>query len=159
MQDGIQVRLGTADDLAELEAREAHPSAQVARRHFERQSDGGYFFATAWRGAEPLGSSVLDCNPAGELCPELKDLWVYPEQRRQGVARALTSFLEQEAAQLGFEAVLLRVDPNNAAAIPMYVGMDYSPTGHHIRTTYEWVDSAGLLHRTEQTDAVYRNPC
>lgn len=154
--DPITVRLCTADDLPVLHAREAHPSARVAQRHLDRQVAGDYFYAVAWRGDEPLGSSVLDCDPARELCPELKNLWVYPEKRRQGAARALTTFLEEQAAALGFVEVFLKVDPENEAAIPMYIGLDYSPTGDHATTTYEWMDAEGALHSTEQRDAIYR---
>ena len=52
--------------------------------------------------------------------------------------------------------VFLRVDPDNAAAIPMYIGLDYTPTGDHVLTTYETVNSAGERSTTEQRDAVYR---
>lgn len=155
-QEIIQVRPCTPADLPALHALEPHPAAHLAQDHCERQARGDYLFVIAWRNGIPLGSSVLDWDPANQWCPELKNLWVYPEHRRQGVARALTSSLEGAAAEHGFQEVFLRVDPNNAAAIPMYVGMDYSPTGHHVMTYYEWVDSAGALHAVEQQDAVYR---
>lgn len=154
--DPITVRLCTAEDVAVLQAREAHPRARIAQRHFDRQSAGSYYYAVAFRGEVPLGSSVLDTRPDGPLCPELKNLWVYPEFRRQGAARALTAFLERQAQQLGFEEVFLRVDPENAAAIPMYIGLDYTPTGDHQHTTYEVVDAFGDVQVTEQVDAVYR---
>jgi ribosomal protein S18 acetylase RimI-like enzyme len=81
---------------------------------------------------------------------------VYPEARRRGAGRALTRFLEARAAELGFVEVFLRVDPDNVAAIPMYIGLDYSPTGDHVVTTYESMDDQGQEVSTEQTDAVYR---
>jgi ribosomal protein S18 acetylase RimI-like enzyme len=152
----IIVRLCTAADLPVLSAREAHPAAMIAQRHFERQATGGYYFAVALRGDEPLGTSVLDCDPANRLCPELKGLWVYPEARRQGAARALTTFLEAQAAAHSYVEVFLRVDPDNEAAIPMYIGLDYTPTGEHTLTSYESVDASGNVLVTEQRDAVYR---
>lgn len=155
-EDPITVRLCTAEDLPALHAREAHPSARTAQKHFDRQATGDYFYAVALRGDAPLGTSVLDCDRTSPLCPELKNLYVYPDLRRQGAARALTTFLEQQAAALGFVEVFLRVNPDNEAAIPMYIGLDYSPTGDHALTTYESVDSAGAVHITEQTDAIYR---
>jgi ribosomal protein S18 acetylase RimI-like enzyme len=153
--DPITVRLVAAEDLPALHALEVHPSARIAEKHFDRQAGGDYYFALALRGQEPLGTSVLDCRP-GPLCPELKNLWVYPQHRRQGAARALTRFLEQQAAALGYVEVFLRVNPDNEAAIPMYIGLDYTPTGDHALTTYESVDAEGRLYSTEQTDAVYR---
>ena len=152
----LAVRLCTEADLPALHAREVHPSARVAQRHFDRQQAGDYLYAVVLADDQVLGTCALDCDPAEPLRPELKSLWVYPEARRRGAGRALTRFLEQRAADLGFVVVFLRVDPDNAAAIPMYIGLDYSPTGDHVVTTYESVDDQGAPVSTEQTDAVYR---
>ena len=156
MTEPIQVRLCTADDLDALGRREPHPNARYAEGHFERQQQGDYFFAIAVRGDVQLGTSVLDCREDNLLQPELKSLWVYPESRRQGAARALTRFLEQQAIDLGFDEIFLRVDPQNAAAIPMYISLDYTPTGDHRLTTYEYVDALGNTHSREEMDAIYR---
>ncbi len=154
--DLITVRLSSADDLDALHAREPHPQARLAQRHFDRQQAGDYFFAVAQRGDTILGYCALDCDRSNHLCPELKSLWVYPEHRRQGAARQLTTFLEDQARELDFVEVFLRVDPENAAAIPMYIGLDYGPTGDHVLTTYETVDATGQRSSFEQRDAVYR---
>lgn len=154
--DPITVRLCTEEDIEALQSREVHPNARIARRHLERQQAGDYYYAVAFRGSVALGTSVLDCREAGPLCPELKNLWVYPESRRQGAARALTTFLERQALDLGYVEVFLRVDPDNEAAIPMYIGLDYSPTGDHELTRYEAMDAEGVIRVTEQMDAVYR---
>ena len=156
MTEPILVRLCTTDDLDALGRREPHPNARYAEGHFERQQQGDYFFALAVRGDVQLGTSVLDCREDNLLQPELKSLWVYPESRRQGAARALTRFLEQQAIDLGFDEIFLRVDPQNAAAIPMYISLDYTPTGDHQLTTYEYVDALGNTHSREEMDAIYR---
>ncbi|MFT4295380.1 MAG: GNAT family N-acetyltransferase [Micropruina sp.] len=156
MTEPILVRLCTASDLPELGRREPHPNARYAEGHFERQQQGDYYFAIAMRGDVQLGSSVLDCRADNLLQPELKSLWVYPESRRQGAARELTRFLEQQAVELGFDEIFLRVDPQNAAAIPMYISLDYTPTGDHKLTTYEYVDGLGNTHSREEMDAIYR---
>lgn len=156
MTEPIVVRLCTADDLDALGRREPHPNARYAVGHFERQQQGDYFFAIAVRDGLQLGTSVLDCRPDNLLQPELKSLWVNPESRRQGAARALTRFLEQQAIELGFEEIFLRVDPQNAAAIPMYISLDYTPTGDHKQTTYHYVDGRGNTHSREELDAIYR---
>ena len=152
----ITVRLCTAEDLPALHAKEPHPAARIAQRHLERQAAGDYLYAVAFRDGDPLGTSVLDCAADNRLCPELKNLWVYPEARRQGAARALTTFLEEQASSLGFVEVFLRVNPDNEAAIPMYIGLDYTPTGDHEMTRYEAVDASGAIQVEEQLDAVYR---
>ncbi|MFT4215716.1 MAG: GNAT family N-acetyltransferase [Micropruina sp.] len=156
MTEPIVVRLCTADDLASLGRREPHPNARYAQGHYERQLEGDYYFAVALRDGIELGTSVLDCRGDNLLQPELKSLWVYPESRRQGAARALTRFLEQQAVELGFDEIFLRVDPQNAAAIPMYISLDYTPTGDHRLTTYEYVDGLGNTHSREEMDAIYR---
>ncbi|MGB7963428.1 MAG: GNAT family N-acetyltransferase [Propionicimonas sp.] len=154
--DQITVRLCTTEDLDALHARETHPTARHAQRHFDRQVAGMGLFAVAQQGDSFVGSCALDCDPENKLCPELLSLWVYPEYRRQGAARKLTTFLEEQAAALGFDEVFLRVNPENEAAIPMYIGLEYSPTGDHQLTAYDIVDADGVHHATEQFDAVYR---
>jgi Acetyltransferases len=151
----IEVRLCTEADLPALQARESNPAANFTRSQFELMLAGGYYFAIAVRGDEPLGTGALDCRPS-RLCPELKNLWVYPAMRRQGAARAITTYLEAQAADHGFLEVFLRVDPDNEAAIPMYIGLEYTPTGDHIETNYDQVDTQGRLEARTQVDAVYR---
>ncbi len=154
--DPITIRLATADDLAVLHSREAHPDAHLALKHYERQQSGDYFFAVAEQAGGLLGFCALDCDPENDLCPEAKSLWVYPEARRLGAGRALTRYLENLARERGFVEIFLRVDPENAAAIPMYIGLDYTPTGDHLLTSYESVDAAGSVEVSERLDAVYR---
>lgn len=156
MTEPILVRLCTADDLASLSRREPHPNARYAESHYLRQQEGGYLFAVAVNGDDHLGTSVLDCRDDNHLQPELKSLWVHPEFRRMGAARQLTRFLEDRALELGFDEIFLRVDPQNEAAIPMYISLDYTPTGDHKLTTYEYVDGLGNTHSREQMDAIYR---
>ena len=156
MTEPILVRLCTEDDIPVMARREPHPNARYAEGHFRRQQEGGYLFAIALDGDDLLGTSVLDCREDNRLQPELKSLWVYPEFRRRGAARALTRFLEGQALDLGFDEIFLRVDPQNVAAIPMYISLDYTPTGDHKLTTYEYVDGLGNTHSREEMDAIYR---
>lgn len=155
MSEPITVRLCDEADIPTLATYEPHASARYAEQHFALQQAGDYYFAVAFRGAEPLGTSVLDCRP-GSLQPELKSLWVYPHARRQGVARELTRYLEEVAIQHDFPEVFLRVDPANEAAIPMYISLDYSPTGNHKKTSYEFVNDQGERQIREGMHAVYR---
>ena len=71
-------------------------------------------------------------------------------------AGGLTRFLEDQAIDLGFDEIFLRVDPQNEAAIPMYISLDYTPTGDHKLTTYNYVDGLGNTHAREEMDAIYR---
>ncbi len=38
----------------------------------------------------------------------------------------------------------------------MYISLDYTPTGDHRLTTYEYVDALGNTHSREEMDAIYR---
>jgi ribosomal protein S18 acetylase RimI-like enzyme len=151
----IEVRLCTQADLPALTARESNPEAHFSQSQFDLMASGDYYYAIALRDDEPLGTGALDCRKS-RLRPELKNLWVYPSMRRQGAARAITTFLEAQATAEGFLEVFLRVDPDNEAAIPMYIGLEYTPTGDHIETAYDHVGPAGELTAYIQVDAVYR---
>ncbi|MBN9104909.1 MAG: GNAT family N-acetyltransferase [Propionibacteriaceae bacterium] len=130
--DSITVRLVEQADVPALHDREPQPEAHLAQAHLDRQTEGGYFFAVAVDGSGvPLGVGALDARP-GRLCPELRGLLVYPEARGHGVATEISRFLESRAAEAGFAEVFLRVDPENETAIPVFIGLDYSPTGDHL---------------------------
>ncbi len=140
------VRLCTAADLPLLQAREVRPGSGFAERNIELAQGGDYFFVGAFNADDVMGYVALDCRPETELAPEMKTLWVYPAYRRQGLGVELTRFIEKIAADQGYTSVQLGVDPANPAAIPMYIGLDYRPTGDH-RIIIE--DS------TEQREAIY----
>lgn len=152
--DPITVRLCVQTDLPLLQTLEPRPADGITQLHLERQAAGDYFFAVALRAGQPLGTCALDCRPS-PLCPELTSLWVHPQYRRQGAAQAMTTFLEQVATDRGFVEVFLRVNPENEAAIPMYIGLDYSPTGDHALALSESPDPEPEPG-TQRTDAVYR---
>jgi GNAT superfamily N-acetyltransferase len=149
--DSITVRLVERTDVAALHAREPQPDAQLAQAHLDRQDAGSYFFALAVDESNtPLGVGAIDCRP-GRLCPELRDLLTYPEARGHGVATRISEFLESLAADAGFSEVFLRVDPENETAIPVFIGLDYTPTGHHLPAL-----SSGAEDQDARLDAVYR---
>ena len=144
----VEVRQCTPADLPLRQAREVRPGSQFAERNLALAEGGDYFFVGAFTSGDVMGYVVLDCRDEAELRPEMKGLWVYPEYRRQGLGVRLTRFIEGIAAEQGFDAVQLSVDPENPAAIPMYIGLDYTPTGDHRAV----VDDEGA----EQHEAIYR---
>lgn len=150
--DSITVRLVEQADLAALHAREPQPDAQLAQSHLDRQNAGSYLFAVAVDASNtPLGVGAIDCRP-GRLCPEMRDLLVYPEARGHGVATRISQYLESLAAEAGFSEVFLRVDPENETAIPVFIGLDYTPTGDHLPA----LGAGSSLPDPERLDAVYR---
>lgn len=56
------------------------------------------------------------------------DLYVFPEHRRHGHARAAMTLLEQEAARRGFSEIGLHVFGQNAAARDLYAQLGYGVT-------------------------------
>lgn len=92
----------------------------LARLH---QGDG--FYLVAWHGSDPLGHLHLALTDP----PELQDVSVRPEYRRRGVATALTTAAEQEAAARGFTSLRLAVSVDNRAAQALYRGLGFRDTG------------------------------
>lgn len=127
----ITVRLATAADLPALADRESDAARGNAAEHVQLAEAGDYFLAMAFLGDEPAGHAALDVREENELRPEVKSLYVYPSARRRGVGAAISRFLEDMAAELGFDEIFLGVTPDNPAAIPLYIGLDYTPTGEH----------------------------
>ena len=127
----IGVRPATAADLDALRANQFRPELGLVDQHFEAQERGSLILAVAFNGDEPVGTAVLDLN-ADSMTPELRNMYVYPAARRLGAGRALSSFMENEARLAGYKAVYLAVDPNNEKAVPLYVSLEYHPTGEHL---------------------------
>lgn len=124
----IDVRPVTKDDIAALSVHDPYPGAAAER--FEATSEDSVFVA-AWRANEPIAWGILDVSDE-ELVPLLTHLWVFPEARRQGVGKFLTNHLQEMARERGFTEIFMLVDPEReASAIPMYLDLEFSPTGDH----------------------------
>ena len=127
----ITVRRVEADDLDQLRLHQSRPELGLVDKHFAAMSEGRLIFAVALDGATALGTALLDFE-SGDLTPELRNMYVYPSARRMGAGRALSSFLERTAREAGYSAVYLAVDPMNEKAVPLYVSLEYHPTGEHL---------------------------
>lgn len=128
----IETRLATAEDLPALEANETTKTKGLSASYLERQSQGDYYVVVGLVDGEIAGRVILDCREdSTQLVPEMKLLWVFPQARRQGLGAAMTQHLEQVARELGYDEVFLGVTPDNPAAIPLYIGLGYTPTGDH----------------------------
>jgi ribosomal protein S18 acetylase RimI-like enzyme len=92
----------------------------LARLH---QGDG--FYLVAWSGNEPLGHVHLAFTDP----PELQDVFVRVEHRRQGVATALLGRAENEARARGFDRVSLGVSVDGVAAQAFYRRCGYIDSG------------------------------
>lgn len=150
---GIVVRPVSKADLPALVALERHPEAHISEGRFAEQTTGNNFYVVAVKDEQPLGTAVLDLRDP-DMLPELRDMYVYPHARRQGVGKALTQYIEKQAQGLGYEEIFLGVDPDNFEAIPLYISLGYEPTGNHrlLESTDDEGDSPTATHH----DAIYR---
>jgi [ribosomal protein S18]-alanine N-acetyltransferase len=90
-----------------------------------RLYQGNGFYLVAWENEEPLGHAYLALTDP----PELQDVQVRPEQRRRGVASAVTSVAEENALSLGFDRLRLEVSEGNTAAQALYRGCGFADIG------------------------------
>ncbi|HPZ48848.1 MAG TPA: GNAT family N-acetyltransferase [Propionibacteriaceae bacterium] len=150
---GIVVRPVIKADLAALIALEQHPDAHISEGRFAEMAKGDNTYFIAVKDDVVLGTAVLDLRDP-DMLPELRDMYVYPHARRQGVGHALTEHIEAEARELGYEEIFLGVDPDNFEAIPLYISLGYEPTGNHrlLESTDDEGDSPTGVHH----DAIYR---
>ncbi|AQP44188.1 GNAT family N-acetyltransferase [Tessaracoccus flavus] len=151
----ISVRPAEAADLDQLRAKQARPELGLVDKHFEAQEDGTLIYAVAFEDGEPLGTAILDLSE-GQMMPELRNMYVYPEARRRGAGRALTTYIEELARQAGHAAVYLAVDPNNAKAVPLYVSLEYYPTGEHLFVEAPEIDQVDDGQQASTHYAIYK---
>lgn len=142
----IVVRRAEEADLPSLREIQARPDLNLVDKHFEDQSAGRLEFAVALDGDQPVGTAVLDL--ASEMAPELRNMYVVPGSRRKGAGRALSRWIEDRARDAGHTAVFLAVDPNNEKAVPLYVSLEYHPTGEH-----QFVEAPDVLQVSEDSEA------
>ena len=80
----------------------------------------------------PAGSS-----PTGPGTAEIKRMWVHPDARGRGYARAVLARLEAEAAAAGLRTLVLNTGPQQPEAIALYLSSGYTPVppfGHYAAT-------------------------
>ncbi|MFP4098359.1 MAG: GNAT family N-acetyltransferase [Alphaproteobacteria bacterium] len=124
-------------------------------RCFERQARGVLDIVLAWRDeaghsgleSEVVGYALLNWHPKytpfkTQDIPEIQDLNVVNEFRRQGIGRSIITFCEQRALRKGHMEMGIGVglDSSFGAAQKLYVQMGYIPDGHGL--TYDRIQVA-----------------
>jgi len=92
----------------------------LARLH---QGDGAYL--VAWDGSRPVGHVHLTAG----VPPEVQDLEVLAERRRQGVATALIAHAEALCRNRGDRSLVVTVSQANDAARQLYERLGFHDTG------------------------------
>ena len=90
-----------------------------------RLNQGDGFYLVAWDADEPVGHLHLALTDP----PELQDVFVRVEHRRNGVATQLTAAAEQEAVTRGWRTMRLTVSVDNTAAQALYRVCGYRDAG------------------------------
>ncbi len=150
----ILVRIATEDDLSIIRQHLGQTDPRLVDEHFRLQREGLMFFAVAFDDGELLGTALLDLN--SEMGPELRNMFVAPSARRRGAGRALSQWVEQKAREAGHTAVFLAVDPNNEKAVPLYVSLEYHPTGEHLFVPAPEVEQVPDPSRASSHYAIYK---
>lgn len=142
----IVVRRAEEADLPALREIQARPDLNLVDKHFEAQAAGLLEFAVALDGDQPIGSALLDLD--SEMTPELRNMYVIPGARRKGAGRELSRWIEDRAREAGHTAVFLAVDPNNEKAVPLYISLEYHPTGEH-----QFVETPDIAQVADDSEA------
>jgi GNAT superfamily N-acetyltransferase len=83
-------------------------------------------YLVAWDGREPVGHTHIAWTGTHLAIPEIQDVFVLPERRRQGIASQLTQAAEAEARKRGWHSVSLSVSQEgNEVARRLYAKLGY----------------------------------
>jgi GNAT superfamily N-acetyltransferase len=114
----IDVRELTPDEVEQVDAR-----LPLSRLDFLQT------YLVAWIGDEPVGHAHVAWAGTETGVPEVQDVFVAEERRRQGVARALMAAAERLAADRGHERLSVGYGIANDAARRLYAGLGYRDAG------------------------------
>lgn len=120
---------------AELSSRYPEDGATHFRLDADEVAEGQGAFLVASRAEKLVGCGAVRRLEA--QTGEIKRMYVSPEERGNGVGRALLAALEAEARALGIARLLLETGVRNPEAIALYERAGFS----HIAPFGEYVDS------------------
>ena len=100
--------------------------------------DGAQTYIVAWDCGDPVGHAHVAWTGTKVGVPEVQDLFVRPERRREGIATELTRAAERLAVGRGYERLSLGFGVDNVAARRLYGKLGYRDAGlppeRHLRT-------------------------
>ncbi|HEY8963283.1 MAG TPA: GNAT family N-acetyltransferase [Alphaproteobacteria bacterium] len=148
---GVEKKTPIISVLAENQAREALDFLKISGRSYGPEdieklmsgfTSGMWRFVTASVDGHIVGCFYLNRTPKYRVyqalkVPELQDLRVLPDSRRQGIGRTLVEYGEAIARDLGAPGLGMSVglSPDYGAAQRLYADMGYLPDGNGI--TYD----------------------
>jgi putative acetyltransferase len=111
---------------AELRARYPEDGVNYFRLDPDEVRSGRGAYLVAFDGAMPVGCGAVRVIEPGVA--EIKRMYVVPDVRGRGVARALLDALEAEARLLGVGRLLLETGTRQPEAIALYSSAGFSST-------------------------------
>ena len=91
---------------------------------------GGSTYLIAWDDDLPVGHAHIAWERTYLGVPEVQDVFVVPERRREGVATALTRAAEEEVRRNGWDRISISVSAQgNDPARRLYDSLGYRSTG------------------------------
>lgn len=92
----------------------------------------GGIFLVAWLDDEPVGCGGVRRHEPG--IGEIKRMYVRPDARRKGIARAVLTGVEEHARAFGYTRLILETGTQQPEAIALYESHGYQPIdpyGHY----------------------------
>jgi ribosomal protein S18 acetylase RimI-like enzyme len=139
-EDIIIRRLGPQDDLLVMQAADLfdNPPAHEWVTKFLRART--HHILIAYRSGRPLGfvTAVEMTHPDKGAEMFVYEMSVAPEDRRQGVAKALVSDLTALAKEQGCYDMWVLADQDNVAALSLYESTGATRDGEPVMLTWDW---------------------
>jgi GNAT superfamily N-acetyltransferase len=111
------------EDVAEVDER-------LPLNRLDQQVRAGSTYLIAWDESGPVGHAHIAWEGTHLGVPEIQDVFVLPERRREGIATLLTRAAEDESRRRGFVRISLSVSTEgNDAARKLYDGLGYLDAG------------------------------
>jgi ribosomal protein S18 acetylase RimI-like enzyme len=91
--------------------------------------DKAQTYLVAWDGEDPVGHAHVAWTGAKLGVPEVQDVFVLPERRREGIASRLTAAAEDAARARGFDRISLSVSAENNDVRRLYESLGFTDAG------------------------------
>ena len=125
-----------------------------------RQDRGEVLYLIAWRGDAPTGHVLLEWGGTEDEpirsrlleCPNLEDLFVIPEFRRQGIGSMLLDAAVTAVHEAGYTKLGLGVAVDNPGVMRLYAQMGFEDSGLGEYTSGgSYVDRDGTVQTWQET--------